>query len=304
MSEKIIKAIIYTELSEGSGPNPVLWNPIDLSEKLRMSVAIKTITMLTTDQGIIPKSLIILPFPSFNLKGIVKYIERPVDKYKGGTALSTITLLFNEADDLIFYKYKHYLESAFSKCAQEIIEFKNKNAKTNDIFTEILKLYNNISEILIDLKNKEKSTSSQEAFPEEYIEDRLLGFNYKVVVCGDPGVGKTSTILRFTDNAFVRTYIATLGVSISEKSIKAQNEHVNLILWDIAGQNKFEIMRRHFYKGAEAVILIFDLTERKSFESIKNWYNDVKKNLVPFKDNLIGFMMGNKEDLENEREIN
>ncbi len=305
MPEEIIKAIVYTELSEGSGPNPVLWNPIDLSEKLRMSVAIKSITMLTTDQGVIPKSLVILPFPSFNLKGIVKYMEREADTFKGGIALSTITLLFNEADDLIFYKYIDYLESAFSDSAQKIKELKYKMANTNDIFYEINKLNIKISEILNDLQKKEKSTSDLEAFPEDDIEEETeLTYNFKIVVCGDPGVGKTSTILRFTDDAFTRTYIATLGVSISEKRFKVNNNYVYFILWDIAGQVKYELMRRHFYKGAEAVVLIFDLTNHKSFESIANWYQDLRKNNLQFKESLIGIILGNKEDLTNKRQIN
>ncbi|MFX1419412.1 MAG: Rab family GTPase [Promethearchaeota archaeon] len=305
MLKDIIKAIVYTELNEGSGPSPLLWNPLDLSEKLRMSVAIKTITMLTTDQGAIPKSLVIIPFPSFNLKGVVKYIERQDNMFKGGTALSTITLLFKEADDLIFYKYMDYLESAFAESAQKIIALKSKNASSNEIFYEINKLSLNISEILNDLQRKERSNNELEAFPEEEIKDKVeFTYNFKLVVCGEPGVGKTSTILRFTDDAFTRTYIPTLGVNISEKNIRINDILIKLIIWDIAGQIKFETMRKHFYQGAEAVILIFDLTNRKSFNSILNWYRDVKKHTIPVKDEVTGFILGNKEDLVNEREIN
>jgi small GTP-binding protein len=304
MTTDIIKAIVYTELSEGSGPNPVLWNPLDLSEKLRMSVAIKSITMLTTDQGVVPKSAVIMPFPSFNLKGIVKYIERETDKFKGGTALSTITLLFDEADDLIFYKYMNYLESAFNVTAERIIELKHKGANTDDIFYEINKLNLKISEILNDLQNQEKLNIEAEAFPEVKVDGKsAFEYSFKVVVCGDPGVGKTSTILKFTDDVFKRTYIATLGVSINEKRLEINNKYVVFILWDIAGQTKFELMRRHFYKGAEAVILIFDLTSRKTFENVVKWYKDIKRHLRLETDEMIGFILGNKEDLLNERKI-
>ena len=119
---------------------------------------------------------------------------------------------------------------------------------------------------------------------------------------GDPGVGKTSTILRFTDNAFIRTYIPTLGVNISEKNVKIDGNSVGLILWDIAGQSKFETMRKHFYKGTEAVILIFDLTNRKSFESIPKWYEDIKKYVIS-DTKIVGFILGNKEDLTESRLI-
>ncbi|MCK4478966.1 MAG: GTP-binding protein [Candidatus Lokiarchaeota archaeon] len=304
MSEEIITAIVYTLLDEKIGPKPFLWDPIDLPDNISMPVGIKSITMLSTDQGVIPQSLVIIPFPMLNLKGITKYIERADESRRGGAAVSTITLLFKEAYDLIFYKYIDYLESAFSESAQKIIDLENNQAKSDDIYTEINELKNRVSEILDDLSNKEKSTSELEAFPEDKkIEERKLGYNYKIIICGDPSVGKTSTILRFTDHAFIRTYIPTLGVSISEKNIKVNNDYVNLILWDIAGQSKFEIMRRHFYKGSEAVILIFDLTNLKSFESIPNWYNDVIKNLKMQNEELIGFILGNKEDLLDERKV-
>ena len=304
MPAKIINSIVYTLLNEVIGPQPFLWDPVDLEDNIRMSVSIKSITILSTDQGIIPQSLVIIPFPMFNLKGIIKYIERPDITKRGEAAISSITVLFNEAYDLIFYKYIDYLEPAFANTAQKIIELENQQANSDKIYVELTNLKVKISDILDDLRNKEKKVSEAEAFPEEKKpSDKRLRFNYKIVVCGDPGVGKTSTILRFTDHAFMQTYIPTLGVSISEKSIQVQDDHVNLILWDIAGQSKFELMRRHFYKGLEAVILIFDLTNRKSFESIQNWYNDIKRNVVPSEELLNGFILGNKEDLDSERNI-
>ena len=304
MSEEIITAIVYTLLDEKIGPKPFLWDPIDLPDNISMSVGIKSITMLSTDQGVIPQSLVIIPFPMLNLKGITKYIERADESRRGGVALSSITLLFKEAYDLIFYKYMDYLESAFRESAQKIIDLENNQAKSDEIYAEMNNLKIRVSVILDDLHNKEKSTTELEAFPEKTkTEERRQGYNFKIVVCGDPGVGKTSTILRFTDHAFMRTYIPTLGVSISEKNIKANNDYVDLILWDIAGQSKFEIMRRHFYKGSEAVILIFDLTNPKSFESIPNWYNDVLKNTKTENEDLIGFILGNKEDLIDGRKV-
>ena len=304
MSSEIINAIVYTNLDESLGPVPVLWHPLDLSERIRMSVGIKSITMLSADNGVVPKTLVIIPFPSFNLKGLTKYIERQDVTKRGGVAISSITLLFNEAHDIVFYKYIDYLESVFADIAQDIIELEKNEAKSDEIFVELNKLQTTISEILDDLRNKEKLTSKMEAFPEDIgVEERELRYNFKIIVCGDPGVGKTSTILRFTDNAFIRTYIPTLGINISEKNIRIKDNLVKLIIWDIAGQVKFETMRRHFYKGAEALILIFDLTNRKTFESIFNWYKDIKNHMIE-KPELIGFILGNKEDLTDMRMIN
>ncbi|MFW9866801.1 MAG: Rab family GTPase [Candidatus Thorarchaeota archaeon] len=303
MTEEIIKGIIYTSLDEKIGPTALLWYPLDLAESIRMAVSIKTITMLTTDRGIVPNSLVIMPFPSFNLKGIVKYIERTDTSRRGNVALSSITILFNEADDLIFYKYMENFEADFSDSAKKLAILENGKAKSDEIFTELNNLRIKLGEILEDLSSKEKQTIKLEAFPEKDTKEEFTGANFKIVVCGDPGVGKTSTILRFTENAFLRTYIATLGVSVSEKVIKVNDNLVNLILWDIAGQSKFEVMRRHFYKGAEAVILIFDLTNRKSFDSVSNWFKDIQKNIKPYQEKFFGFILGNKEDLEAERNV-
>ena len=304
MLKEIIKAIVYTTMDEKVGPSPLLWFPLDLPEDIRMGVSIKSITMLTTDQGIVPKSLVITPFPSFGQKGLIKYIEREDDSRRGGVALSSITLLFDEADDLIFYKYLDYLEPTFSEYAQTIIELENREVESVEIYAEINNLKKKLTEILDDLRHKEKSIVEEgEAFPKEETEEELNGYNFKIIVCGDPSVGKTSTILRYTDNAFIRTYIPTLGVSISEKLIKVQKENVNLICWDIAGQSKFEVMRRHFYQGAEAVIVIFDITNRKTFESVSGWYKDIKRYIEVYHNNLIGFILGNKEDLVSERKV-
>lgn len=192
-----------------------------------------------------------------------------------------------------------YLEPVFSESAKNLIALENGEAKSDEIFVEIDKFRLNLKEILNDLYQKEKSTSELEAFPEEKIKEELQESNFKIVVCGDPGVGKTSTILRLTDNAFMRTYVPTLGVSISERLMNIGDKHINLILWDIAGQSKFEIMRRHFYKGTDAVILIFDLTNPKSFESVYDWFNDIKR----YEKDVTGLIFGNKEDLVEQRKI-
>ncbi|MHA2392990.1 MAG: Rab family GTPase [Promethearchaeota archaeon] len=302
MSEEIIKAIVYTTLDERLGPNPLLWFPLDLSENIRMGVSIKSITMLTTDQGNVPKSLVIIPFPSFNLKGIIKYIERKDNSRRGGIALSSIALLFNEADDLIFYKYMDYLETAFSESAKNFIELENRNAEGIEMYAEINNLRKNLTEILEDLRYKEKEGSELDAFP-ELEEIDFSAYHFKVIICGDPEVGKTSIVLRFTNNAFIRTYVATMGVSVSERKIQTKDDLVNIIFWDIAGQTKFALMRRHFYQGANGVILVFDLTNIKSYLNVQNWFNEIDKHVTD-RSKLFGFLLGNKEDLSDKRVVN
>jgi len=303
MEKGLINAIIYTDIHDALGPNPIYWFPSNLPENIRMLVGIKTVTILTGDQGITPESLFIIPFPSLRLKGIIRYIEREDDTRRGGYARSAITFLFKEEDDVIFYKYMVYLKAPFNEAARKIIELEKQQADSERIFEEIKLLGVSISNLLEDYRSKEISPHSSEEFP-EYRDKKIerVNIKFKLVVVGDPGVGKTSTILRFSDNAFLRTYIPTLGVSITEKSFHVKDWVIEMVLWDIAGQTKFQTMRRYFYQGSEAIILIFDLTNPMSFESIKNWYNDVRKNMEG-EPKLIGYIFGNKSDLKELRAV-
>ena len=130
------------------------------------------------------------------------------------------------------------------------------------IITEIQSLRDGIKSILVEMRSKEVSHANGKPFPEKSPKlEKVVDSKFKIAVCGDPGVGKTSTILRFTDNAFSRRYIPTMGVNISDKIFQIKEKFIELIIWDIAGQTKFETMRRHFYQGSDAIVLIFDITQ-------------------------------------------
>lgn len=303
MEKGLIKAIVYTEIHDVLGPNPIYWSPSNLPENIRMLVGIKTVTILTGDQGITPESLLIIPFPSLRLKGLIRYIEREDETRRGGYARSAITFLFKEEEDIIFYKYMVYLKAPFNEAARKIIELENQQVDSERIFEEIKLLRDSVNKLLEDYRSKEISPLSSEEFPEHRNNKKdRVNLKFKLVVVGDPGVGKTSTILRFSGKAFLRTYIPTMGVNITEKILSVKKEIVEAIFWDIAGQIKFQTMRRHFYQGSEAIILMFDLTNPISFKNIKNWYEDVIKNMdKPLK--MIGYIFGNKSDLVDQRKV-
>ncbi|MHA1104486.1 MAG: Rab family GTPase [Promethearchaeota archaeon] len=305
MSSELIHSIVYTEFDDTIGPNPLFYLPTELPENIRMLVGIKTITILSADHGFIPDSLIIIPFPSIRLKGIIKYMERHDSSRRGNVAQSAITFLFKEIEDIIFYKYIDYLDAPFNEAARIISELQSQNAPYERIFEEIKHLRDNICTLLVKLRAKESMQTSAKPFPEiSTKEEKIAEIKIKIAVCGDPGVGKTSTILRFTDNAFSRRYLPTMGVSISEKLFSVKERIVELIIWDIAGQTKFQKMRRHFYQGSEAVVLVFDLTNPISFSSIRDWEADIQKNLFnENKKNMIGYLFGNKSDMIDERKI-
>lgn len=302
--KKLIDAVIYTDIHDELGPDPIHWAPPDLPEAIRMLVGIKTMTLLTGDQGSVPDSLLIIPFPSLKLKGLIRYIEREDASKRGGFARSAITFLFKEKNDVIFYKYMNYLKAPFDETTRKIIELEKLQVASDRIFEEINILRNSIGKLLEDFRAKEISLPPSKEFPEKIIrDDKIVDYRFKLVVVGDPGVGKTSIILRFTDNAFLRTYVPTLGVNITEKIFDDTDKVLEVIIWDIAGQNKFQTMRRHFYQGSEAILLIFDLTNRSSFNSIKNWYEDVMKNMEKHHHQMVGYIFGNKSDLTEVRKV-
>jgi small GTP-binding protein len=303
MEEPPIFGIVYTEVDDQVGPNPTIWEPSDLSDDILTHVGIKSITLLTAEQGLIPDSLAIIPFPSIGLKGIIKYIQFKDSKRRGGIGQAAITLLFSEVDDVIFYKGMEFFDYDFHETANKIVEIEEKNEDKNGIAIYLKDLHTKIVDVLDDLRIKESSQLESEAFPETKAgKKKLIDYQFKIIVCGDPMVGKTSTILRFTQSAFDRKYIPSIGINVTDKIIGVKKSNIQLVIWDIAGQSKFQIMRSAFYKGARGVLLVFDLTNPKTFKNIQNWYNDIQKH-IDIEEALIGFILGNKSDRIKERKI-
>ncbi|MBY9007357.1 MAG: GTP-binding protein [Candidatus Lokiarchaeota archaeon] len=304
MIEGLIKGLIYIEFHDIKGTNPLVWTPFNLDEQLRILCGIKAVSLLTGEESYIPKELITLPFPSRNLKGMIKFLKWTDKARRGNFGRSALILLFHEADDLIFYKAKQYLENIFDEIIGKIINIEIIKSKKNKIKEQIEKLAEKIKFTLQELRDKELIRDPSKEFPSlNDLRDEVIDYKFKIVVCGDPRVGKTSTILRFTNNAFTRTYIPTLGVNVTQKALKIDEKVIKLVLWDIAGQSKFSKMRIHFYQGAEGVLLVFDLSNKKSFDSVRRWYKDIEDNLKGrFK--IIGFLLGNKNDLDDKRAIN
>ncbi|NVM29138.1 MAG: GTP-binding protein [Candidatus Helarchaeota archaeon] len=242
----------------------------------------------------------IVPFPSAKLKGLIRTFEIRDISRRGGVIDTTIAILFDEAHDSIFYKYMNNFEGIFEKTVCKIINLEESKADKEQIEVELKRFYNNVLVTLDELFDSEISGEPEE-FPTVEDEEAEIKVNrFKIVVCGDPAVGKTSTVLRFTNKTFRRTYIMTLGVNVTEKIIRIKNTQIKFVIWDIAGQSKFQMMRRHFYEGADGQLLIFDLTRPKTFQNIKKWYEDIK---LYMKEELHGFIIGNKSDLIDQRKL-
>ncbi|MBY9010695.1 MAG: GTP-binding protein [Candidatus Lokiarchaeota archaeon] len=104
---------------------------------------------------------------------------------------------------------------------------------------------------------------------------------FKISIIGDGGVGKTSLIKKYTKGTFKRDYVKTIGAQFSRYDKELNGDIINLIFWDIAGQNDFNFLQPLFYKESKAAIIISSLEAndlgKDSFTHIKNWSNNLKK---------------------------
>lgn len=120
----------------------------------------------------------------------------------------------------------------------------------------------------------------------------------KLAVLGDPAVGKTSLIDKYITDSFRENYQPTLGVNIVSKDIRIEeiNSKIRLLLWDIAGQDKYELTRQNFFQGCVGALLVYDMTRYSTFEQITlKWLEDFKKFSRP---DGIYILIGNKSDLK------
>ena len=123
----------------------------------------------------------------------------------------------------------------------------------------------------------------------------------KILTLGDSLVGKSSIVLRFSDNRFDDNQLATIGIDYKTKYIKVKDASVKVLLWDTAGQEKFRNIARQYYKGANGVLLIYDVCDRKSYERIGFWMDELKQNNEI--EQLYIILVGNKIDLEEKRVV-
>ena len=121
----------------------------------------------------------------------------------------------------------------------------------------------------------------------------------KILIIGDSNVGKTSILLQYTSNFFQETHIATIGVEFKLKEIMLDNIEYKLNIWDTAGQERFKAITKSFFKAADGIVFVYDVTNKPSFENIKNWIKDAESKANDFKIIIVG----NKIDLNDSREV-
>ncbi len=117
---------------------------------------------------------------------------------------------------------------------------------------------------------------------------------FKTALIGDSAVGKTSIRRSYMGKSFVSSHIATLGVDFAQKNVQHENAFVRITIWDLAGQQTYENVRKLYYQGCHSIIFVYAVNDRESFSNAMNWFNEVQKYAKPLPPIAI---LGNKLDL-------
>ena len=120
------------------------------------------------------------------------------------------------------------------------------------------------------------------------------------IVAGDSFVGKTNLLLRFVDDKYDDESLQTIGIDIKYKDITLDDKKYKLDLYDTAGQEKFRSAVYKFFRKSDCVFLVYEITNRKSFENISNWIKECKSNAS---ENVLIVLIGNKCDLNEKRQV-
>mmetsp|Transcript_18445 Transcript_18445/g.26018 ORF Transcript_18445/g.26018 Transcript_18445/m.26018 type:complete len:239 (+) Transcript_18445:68-784(+) len=120
---------------------------------------------------------------------------------------------------------------------------------------------------------------------------------FKILIIGDAGVGKSSMLLRFTDDSFDEHIQSTIGVDFKVKHLDVNDKRVKLTIWDTAGQERFRTLTSSYYRGAHGVVLVYDVTRTDTFENLQQWLKEVNMYSPNNGEAVVKLLVGNKIDL-------
>ena len=187
-----------------------------------------------------------------------------------------------------------------SKRATELLDPPLRMARVDEkvLFDEMLCYDTHSRPTMLQVKKeieKIKTTCSAEQSPGKEI------YQFRIVIVGDSGVGKSCILRRFTEDSFSVSTEATVGIDFRNKTITTDGHRLKLQLWDTAGQERFHTISRAYYRHAVGVIVVFDITNEHSFERIPEWLDEVVEYTEPHKPIFI--LVGNKSDQKNDRQV-
>ena len=132
--------------------------------------------------------------------------------------------------------------------------------------------------------------------------DSKIDITYKILLLGESNVGKTSIILRYIENSFVESDTSTVGVDVKYKYVTCEDKKIRLDIWDTAGQERFRGIAKNYFQKGHGFILVYDITNKESFNKLKIWINDAKEHFENENDYRM-IVVGNKKDCEKKREV-
>ena len=132
------------------------------------------------------------------------------------------------------------------------------------------------------------------------IEEEYYDLKIRLMLIGDSNVGKTSIIKRYCNNQFSPSYISTVGIDFETKYLRLNGKIINLQIWDTAGQERYKVLAKNYYKNSDGFIIVYDITDKKSFNNVANWITQIKDSAS---ENVKCVLLGNKCDLEELRQV-
>jgi len=122
----------------------------------------------------------------------------------------------------------------------------------------------------------------------------------KLLLIGDSGVGKSCLLLRFSEDSFIPSFITTIGIDFKIRTVELDGKRIKLQIWDTAGQERFRTITTAYYRGAMGILLVYDVTDEKSFSNIRNWIKNIEQHAT---ESVNKMLIGNKCDWVEKRVI-
>ncbi|KAJ3444219.1 rab gtpase [Anaeramoeba flamelloides] len=122
----------------------------------------------------------------------------------------------------------------------------------------------------------------------------------KLLMIGDSGVGKSSLLLRFAEDSFTPSFITTIGIDFKIRNVEMDGKKIKIQVWDTAGQERFRTITTAYYRGAMGILLVYDVTNEKSFLNVRNWIKNIETHAS---ENVCKMLIANKADLTTERVV-